>query len=157
MKIYMDDWAWCNISLWTIEFSFSAIQKWTLSVPYVAPLVVQLMKDCFQTNPLQKTELKYVIMLMICGCIPLTSDDQAEIDHIRLMFFQIRVENLKRGPPGFKFFVYFDVIRSEDQSQCRILSQRGPPGRATVVLICSLDRKLYTTQNWVDPSFLFQP
>ena len=55
--------------------------------------------------------------------------DRAEIDHIRLVFFQIRVENLKRGPPGFQFFVCFDIIRSEGQSQRRILSQRGPPGR----------------------------
>ena len=37
---------------------------------------------------------------------PVTSLDQAEIDHIRLVLLQIRVENLKRGPPGFQgFFV----------------------------------------------------
>ena len=37
---------------------------------------------------------------------PVISLDQAEIDHIRLVFLQIRVENLKRGPPGFQgFFV----------------------------------------------------
>ena len=67
---------------------------------------------------------------MICGWTPLASHFRAEIDHIRLVFFQIRVENLKRGPPSFQCFVGFDVIRSEDQSQCRILSQRGPPGCA---------------------------
>ena len=38
---------------------------------------------------------------------PLMSHDRVEIDHIRLLFFQIRVENLKRGPPGFQFFGYF--------------------------------------------------
>ena len=44
---------------------------------------------------------------MICVWTPLASHNQAEIDHIRLSFFQIRVENLKRGPPGFQFFAYF--------------------------------------------------
>ena len=85
----------------------------------------------------------------------MTSYNRAEIDHIRLVFFQIRVKNLKKGQPGFQFFVCFDVIRSEDQSQCMILSQRGPPGCASVVLICGLDTKSYTTENRVDPSFLF--
>ena len=69
-------------------------------------------------------------VMMICRWTPLTSHNRAEIDHIRLVFFQIRVENLKRGPPSFQFFVCFDVIRSEDQSQCRILGQRGPPDLA---------------------------
>ena len=68
--------------------------------------------------------------MMTCRWTSLTSHDQAEIDHIRLVFLQIRVENLKRGPPGFQIFVCFDVIRSEDQSQHRLLSQRGPPGHA---------------------------
>ena len=31
-----------------------------MSVPYVARIVVQLLKDCFQRNPLQGTKLKYV-------------------------------------------------------------------------------------------------
>ena len=85
------------------------------------------------------------------------SHNRAEIDHIRLVFFQIRVEKGKRGPPGFQFFVCFDIIMSEDKSQCMILSQRDPPGCASVVLICSLDTKSYTTENQLDPSFLFQP
>ena len=55
--------------------------------------------------------------MLICGWTPLTSYDRAEIDHIRLAFFQIRSENLKRDPPGFQFFVCFDVIMSEDQWQ----------------------------------------
>ena len=95
-------------------------------------------------------------LMMICRWT-LISHNQAEIDHIRLLFFQIRIENLKRGPSGFQFFVCFDIIRSEDQSQCMILSQRGPPGCLSVVLICGLDTKSYTTENRVDPSFLFQP
>ena len=86
---------------------------------------------------------------------PLTSHYRAEIDHIRLVIFQIRVENLKTGPPGFHFFVCFDVIRSEDQSQCRILSQRGPPGCAEIVWICDLDTKSYRSENRMDPSFGF--
>ena len=51
--------------------------------------------------------------MSLCKCdddmrvITLMSHDLAEIDHIRLSLFQIRVENLKRGPPGFQFFVYF--------------------------------------------------
>ena len=81
------------------------------------------------------------VMMMMCMWTSLTSHDLAEIDHIRLLFFQIRVENLKRGPPGFQFFVYFmtffvfsvfclfydvfDVIWPENQLQCSILSQRG--------------------------------
>ena len=63
----------------------------------------------------------------------MTSHDRTEIDHIRLVFFQIRVEKRKRGPPGFQLFVCFEVIRSEDQSQFMIPSQRGPPGCASVV------------------------
>ena len=94
---------------------------------------------------------------MTCGWTPVTSHNQAEIDHTRLVFFQIRVEEGKKGPPGFQFFVCFDIIRSEDQSQCMILSQRGPPSCASVVLICSLDTKSYTTENRLDSSFLFQP
>ena len=54
----------------------------------------------------------------------MTSHNRAEIDHIRLVFFQIRVEKVKKSPPGFQFFVCFDIIRSEDQLQCIILSQR---------------------------------
>ena len=89
-------------------------------------------------------------------CTPLTTHDRTEIDHIKLVVFQIKVEKGKRGPSGFQFFVCFDVIRPEDQSQCMILSQRGPPRHASVVLICDLDTKSYTTENWVDPSFLFE-
>ena len=59
---------------------------------------------------------------------PSDAHDRAEIDHIRLVFFQIRVENLKRGPLGFQFFACFDAIRSDDKLQCRILSQRDPLG-----------------------------
>ena len=88
---------------------------------------------------------------------PITTHDQAEIDHIRLVLFQIKVEKGKRGLSGFQFFVCFDVIRPQDQSECMILSQRGPPGHASVVLICDLDTKSYTAENQVDPSFLFQP
>ena len=88
---------------------------------------------------------------------PLMSHNQEEIDHVRLVFFQIRVENLKMGPSGFQFFVCFDVIRSENQSQCRILSQRGPPGCAWVVLICSLDTKyIQLKTGWTHLSF-FNP
>ena len=82
-------------------------------------------------------------MMMICERTLLTSHNRAEIDHIRLVFFQIRVENLKRGLPSFQFFVCFDIIRSEDQSQHRILSQRGPPCYAYIVLICGLDKIIY--------------
>ena len=111
-----------------------------------------LAKDSFHLLILVKVQL-----MMIRRWIPMTSHNQVEIDHIRLVFFQIKVEKGKRSPPSFQFFVCFDVIRSEDQSQCMILSQMGPPGCASVILICSLDTKLYTTENRVDPSFLFQP
>ena len=37
----------------------------------------------------------------------MTSHDRAEIVHIRLVFFQIRVENLKIGPPIFSIFCLF--------------------------------------------------
>ena len=59
----------------------------------------------------------------------LTSHNRTEIDHIRMLFFQIRFENLKRGPPGFQFFVCFMMFfKSSDlrpQSQHNIVSQRG--------------------------------
>ena len=58
----MDDWAWYNIPPRTIGFSFSAPWECTLSVPWVALLVVRLMKDCLEANPLQGTKLKYVVM-----------------------------------------------------------------------------------------------
>ena len=59
-KMYMNDWAWCNITPWSKMLFFSASWEGTLSVPYVARIVVQLLKDCFQRNPLQGTKLKYV-------------------------------------------------------------------------------------------------
>ena len=40
----------------------------------------------------------------------MTSHNQAEVDHMSLSFFEIRVENRKRGPPGFQFFAYFYVF-----------------------------------------------
>ena len=46
-------------------------------------------------------------LMMICGWMPLMSHDRAQVDHIRLLFFQIRVKNLKRSPPAFQFFAYF--------------------------------------------------
>ena len=67
--------------------------------------------------------------MMICRWIPLMSHNWAEFDHIRLLFFQIKVGKGKRAPPGFQFFCLFydvfDVIWPENQSQCSILSQGG--------------------------------
>ena len=39
------------------------------------------------------------------GGLPLTSHNRAEIDHIRLVFFEIRVEKGKRGPAGFQLYM----------------------------------------------------
>ena len=55
---------------------------------------------CYRAERLQS-------VIMICGCTPLTLHNWAEFDHIRLSFFQIRVENLNRGLPDFQFFAYF--------------------------------------------------
>ena len=44
-----------------------------------------------------------IILMMICGRAPLTSHFRVDIDHIKLLFFQIRVENLKRVHPVFSF------------------------------------------------------
>ena len=44
---------------------------------------------------------------VICVWSPLTSHNWVGVDHIRLSFFQISIENLKRGPPSFQFFAYF--------------------------------------------------
>ena len=72
--------------------------------------------------------------MMICMRIPLTSHNQAEIDHIRLLFFQIRVENLKRGPPGFQFFAYFITFLTSSDLRTNhtvvFLVRGGPPGCA---------------------------
>ena len=60
LKTYVNDWAWCNIFPWSKRLFFSAPSApWEclLSVPQVAHLVVQLMKDCLQTN-----KSKYVAM-----------------------------------------------------------------------------------------------
>ena len=59
---YMDDWAWYNIYTQAKGFTFNAAWKCTLSLPLAALPVVRLMKECFQTNPLQGTKLKYVAM-----------------------------------------------------------------------------------------------
>ena len=67
-----------------------------------------------------------LMMMMICHWTPVTAHNRAKVDHIRLLFFQIRFESRKSGQPGFQIFVCFDVIMSEDQSQCKDLSQRGP-------------------------------
>ena len=39
------------------------------------------------------------------GGLPLTSHDRAETDHIRMVFFQIRVEKGKSGPVGFQLYI----------------------------------------------------
>ena len=39
------------------------------------------------------------------GGLPLASQNQADIDHIRLSFFQIRIESSKRGLPGFQMYM----------------------------------------------------
>ena len=44
----------------------------------------------------------------------MTSHNQAEVDHMRLSFFQIRVEKGKRGPTSFQFFAYFMFLTSSD-------------------------------------------
>ena len=52
--------------------------------------------------------MKYTIQ--INNDMRLDSSDitqSAEVDHIRLWLFEIRVENLKRGPSGFQFLAYF--------------------------------------------------
>ena len=44
------------------------------------------------TGSIKRKFIVNVRLMMICRWTPLTSHDQAEIDHIRLVFFQIRVE-----------------------------------------------------------------
>ena len=87
--------------------------------------------------------------------------NQAEVDHRRLLFFQIRVENLKRGSPGFQFFAYFMTFLTSSDLRTNhsavLWVRRGPSACAWVVLIWSIDTKSYTTENRVDPSLGFQP
>ena len=45
------------------------------------------------------------------------SHDRPEIDQIRLVFYQIRVENLKRGPPGFQLYMILCLGRKSKQSK----------------------------------------
>ena len=47
--------------------------------------------------------------------LPLTSHNRAEIDHIRLVFFQIRVEKRKRGPPSFQMYMILCLGRKSKQ------------------------------------------
>ena len=55
------------------------------------------------TGSIKRKFIVNVRLMMICRWTPLTSHDQAEIDHIRLVFFQIRVESQKRVHPVFSF------------------------------------------------------
>ena len=50
------------------------------------------------------------LLMMICRWMPTRSHNQAEDDHMKLSFLEIRVENGKRGPLGFQFFAYFYVF-----------------------------------------------
>ena len=43
--------------------------------------------------------------MMVCKWIPLISHGQAEINHITLVFFQIRVKKGRRGPHGFQLYM----------------------------------------------------
>ena len=45
------------------------------------------------------------------------SHNRAEIDHIRLVFFQIRVEKGKRGPPSFQLYIILGL--GHKSKQCR--------------------------------------
>ena len=66
--------------------------------------------------------------------IPLMSHNWAEVDHIRLSFFQIKVEKGKRGLPGFQFFAYFmTFLMSSDlrtSHSAVFLVRGGQPGCA---------------------------
>ena len=64
------------------------------------------------------------------------SHDQAEIDHIRMVFFQIRVEKGKRGPPGFQLYMILCqgrksklslVLRHDDVKTNKKLKTRWTP------------------------------
>ena len=92
-------------------------------------------------------------LMIICMWTHVTSHNPRKVDHIRLSFFQIRVEKLERGPSGFQFFACFMMfLTSSDlgtNHSAVLWVRRGPPGCAWVVLICSLDTRSYTTKNRV--------
>ena len=48
---------------------------------------------------------------------PLMSHDQGEIDHVRLAFFQIRVEKAKSGPPIFQLYMILCLSCRSKQSR----------------------------------------
>ena len=43
------------------------------------------------------------------------SHNRVEIDHIRLVFLQIRVEKEKKGPPGFQLYMVLCLAHKSKQ------------------------------------------
>ena len=91
------------------------------------------------------------------GGLPLTLHNRAEIDYIRLVFFQIRVENQKRGPPDFQMYT---ILCLDHKSKQSILDRVDPSDSESCAVIgpqtwwCQNKQK---TENRVDPSLGFQP
>ena len=91
------------------------------------------------------------------GGLPLTSHNRVEIAHIRLVFFQIRVESRKRGPPGFQLYMIWCLGRKSKQPR----QDRVDPCDSESCIVIGPQtwwhQNKQKTENRVDPSFDFQP
>ena len=85
------------------------------------------------------------------------SHNRAEIDHIRLVFFQIRVEKGKRGPPSFQLYIILCLGHKSKQSRH---NRVDPSDSESCTMIGPQTWWLESKQkpeSWVDPSLGFQP
>ena len=91
------------------------------------------------------------------GGLPLTSHDRTEIDHIRLVFFQIMVAKRKRGPPGFQLYMIWCLRYKSKQSRHNQVNPSDPESCIVIGSQTWWDQNKQKTENRVDTSFFFQP
>ena len=85
------------------------------------------------------------------------SHDQVEIDNIRLVFFQIRVEKRKRCPPGFQLYMIWCLGHKSKQSRHNRVDPSDPESCIVIGPQTWWGQNKQKTENRVDPSFDFQP
>ena len=90
------------------------------------------------------------------GGLPLTLHDRAEIDHIRLVFSQIRVENRKRGPPGFQINMILCLGHKSKQSRHNWVDPSDSESCAVIGPQTWWRQNKQKTENQVDPFLGFQ-
>ena len=85
------------------------------------------------------------------------SHDQAEIKQIRLVFFQIRVEKGKRGPPGFQLYLILCLGWKSKQSRHNGVGPSDSESCTVIVPQIWRRQNKQKTENQVDPSLGSQP